>query len=143
MPGHGLTGAVPGSDYSQEGMAKFVEETADALGLRRFAIVGSFMGGRVAVIFAANRPERLTRLVLVDAGGIPSKQPEQTTLAFRIARTPVLNRVMLHITPRSLVIDGLNEAIARKEILSAEMIDAHWDFIRMEGTRAATIARLN
>jgi pimeloyl-ACP methyl ester carboxylesterase len=144
MPGHGLTGAVPNRDYSQEGMVKFVGEVADALGLQRFALGGNSMGGRVAAIFAELHPDRVTHLVLVDAGGLPSKQVGPITLVVRLARTPIVNRVLLlHITPRSLVVDGINDAILRKDIITDGMIDRYWDFVRMEGTRDATITRFN
>jgi pimeloyl-ACP methyl ester carboxylesterase len=143
VPGHGLTGAVPNQDYSQEGMAKFVGEVADALHLERFALGGNSLGGRVAALFAARQPARLTHLILVDAGGIPSKQPETTSLAFRIARTPILSRLLLYITPRSLVVKGLNDAFTHKDIITDGMVDSYWDFVRMEGTRSATIIRLS
>jgi pimeloyl-ACP methyl ester carboxylesterase len=143
MPGHGLTGAVPNSDYSAEGMVKFVGEVANALGLQRFAIGGNSMGGRVAARFAEEHPGRVTHLVLVDSGGLPSKGGDRIPLALRLARTPLVNRLLLHITPRSLVVAGLNDAIVRKGIITEGMIDSYWDFNRMEGTREATIARFN
>jgi pimeloyl-ACP methyl ester carboxylesterase len=143
MPAHGLTGAVPNGDYSQEGMVKFIGEVTDKLGLEKFALGGNSMGGRLAARFAEQYPDRVIQLILVDASGLPSKQNEPDPLVFRIAHTPVVNRVLLHITPRSIVVDGLNDAIAHKDIITDGMIDSYWDFMRMEGTRKATIARLN
>ena len=143
MPGHGLTGAVPNRDYSEEGMVKFVGEVADALGLQRFALGGNSMGGGVAARFAEEYPDRVTHLVLVDSGGLSSKQGDRIPLALRLARTPIVNRLLLHITPRSLVVAGIDDAIVRKDIITDGMIDSYWDFNRMEGTREATIARFN
>lgn len=141
LPGHGLTGAVPGDDYSEEGMARFVRMFADKLGLKSFALAGNSMGGGVAARFAEENPARVARLVLVDAGGLPFKSGEGTPLAFRLARVPVLNQVLLHITPRSLVSEGLGKAIVHKEVITDAMIDSYWDFARMEGTRRATMLR--
>jgi len=141
LPGHGLTGAVPNRDYTQEGMVKFIYEVAGIFGLRRFAIGGNSMGGRASVLFTINHPERLTHLVLVDSGGLPTKQVEPTPLAYRLMGVPIANRLLLHITPRSLVVNGLNGAIVHKDIITDEMIDRYWDFIRMDGTREATIIR--
>ena len=101
------------------------------------------MGGRVAARFAEKHADRLTHLILVDASGFPDNGENRTALAFRIAGMPIVNRVLLHITPRSLVVDGINDAIVRKDIITEEMIDRYWDFIRMEGTRDASIARFN
>src|SRR5215510_3462556 len=80
LPGHGLTGAVSNRDYTQEGMVKFINEVADVLGLHRFAIGGNSMGGRAAVLFTIKHPERITHLVLVDSGGLPTKQIESTPI---------------------------------------------------------------
>lgn len=41
---------------------------ADSLGLQKFSIVGHSMGGGVGMQFAARHPERVERLVVVDAG---------------------------------------------------------------------------
>ena len=141
LPGHGLTGAVPNGDYTQEGMVKFIDEVAAILGLQRFAIGGNSMGGRASVLFTIKHPERVTHLILIDSGGLPTKQVETTSLAYRLMGIPIANRLLLHITPRSLVIDGLNSAIVHKDIITDEMIDRYWDFIRMDGTREATITR--
>ena len=141
LPGHGLTGAVPDGDYSQEGMARFVGEFADKLGLKDFALAGNSMGGGVAARFAEENPGRVTKLILVDAGGLPFKAGDGTPLAFRLARIPVLNQVLLHVTPRSFVTEGLDKAIVHKEIVTDAMIDSYWDFARMEGTRRATMLR--
>ena len=143
LPGHGLTGAVPNEDYSQEAMVTFTKEVADKLHLAKFAIGGNSMGGGVAARFAEEYPDRVTHLILVDAAGMPTKQGDKIPLAFRIARMPVVNNVMLYITPRSIVTEGLNDAIIHKEIITDRMIDIYWDFARMEGTRKATLKRFS
>ncbi len=141
LPGHGLTGAVPNSDYSEQGMTVFVKEFADKLGLGRFAVGGNSMGGGVAARFAEEYPDRVTHLIVVDGAGMQTSFGDRLPLAFRLARTPVLNHLLLHITPRSLVVEGLNDAIVRRTALTDTMIDEYWDFARMAGTREATIAR--
>jgi pimeloyl-ACP methyl ester carboxylesterase len=141
LPGHGLSGAVPNGDYSQEGMAKFVGEFADRMHLKTFALAGNSMGGGVAARFAEEHPARVSQLILVDAGGLPFKMGEGEPLAFRLGRIPVINQVLLHVTPRAIVTEGLNKAIVRKAIITDAMTDWYWDFARMEGTRRATMAR--
>lgn len=141
MQGHGLTGAVPSRNYSEQAMANLVGEVANRLGLARFALAGNSMGGAVAARFAEERPQRVTQLVLIDAGGMPSPTGDHIPLAFRIARIPILSQILLYVTPRALVVEGLNDAIVRKSVIDDAMIDRYWDFARMEGTREATIER--
>ncbi len=143
LPGHGLTGAVPNHDYSQEGMVKFVKEVTDKMGIDKFSLAGNSMGGGVVARFAEEYPASLTHLILVDAGGMKTKEGSNIPLAFKLARVPVVNQILLHVTPRSLVTDGLNDAIIHKEIITDRMIDSYWDFARMAGTRQATLERFN
>lgn len=143
LPGHGLTGAVPNHDYSQKGMSDFVNEFVDKLGLGKFALGGNSMGGGIAAYYAETHPDRLTHLILIDAGGMPVKQGDRIPMAFKLLGQPWMRPVLLHITPRSLVSEGLNDAIVRKSILTDAMIDEYWDFARMEGTREATAERFS
>ena len=141
LPGHGLTGAVPNRDYSEQGMAETVNEFADALHLGRFALAGNSMGGGVAARYAETYPSRVAKLILVDAGGMPTKMGDRIPLAFRLARMSWTRPILLHVTPRALVVEGLNDAIVRKSIITDKMIDEYWDFARMSGTREATADR--
>ena len=141
MPGHGLTGAVPSGDYTQKGMVEFVKAVADQLGLGQFIIGGHSMGGGVAARFAETYPDRVTKLILVDAVGMPSRPPDPQPWIFRALRAPVLDQVLLHITPRPMVAQMLNEVIVRKSKITDEIIDQTWDFARMAGTRVVTFAR--
>jgi pimeloyl-ACP methyl ester carboxylesterase len=141
MPGHGLTGAVPSGEYSEQAMTAVVARIAERLALSRFAIGGNSMGGGIAVRFAEQYPQRVTQLILVDAVGMPVREGEHIPLAFRLARIPLLNQILLYVTPRAFVIEGLDDAIVRKAIIDDRMIDSYWDFARMEGTRAATLRR--
>jgi pimeloyl-ACP methyl ester carboxylesterase len=141
MPGHGLTGAVPSGDYSEQAMTNVIARVADRLGLGRFAIAGNSMGGAIAARFAEEYPKRVTQLILLDAGGMAVKDGEHLPLAFRLARIPLLNQLLLYATPRAFVVEGLDDAIVRKSIINERMIDVYWDFARMQGTRAATLQR--
>ena len=51
-------------------MAHFYQALIDTLGVDRLAILGTSMGGWLAAEIAAMAPERLSRMVLVDAVGI-------------------------------------------------------------------------
>lgn len=141
LPGHGLTGAVPGGGYTQKAMAGFVLEFAAALGLERFALGGNSMGGGVAARFAIEHPGRVTRLILVDAAGFPARARSEPGLAFRLARLPLVQNILLVITPRALFSASLRTAIADDGLVTAEMIDRYWRLNRMEGTRSASLAR--
>ncbi len=141
LPSHGLTGAVPGNDYSQEAMTQFVDEFTKAMGIERFALAGNSMGGGVAARFAIHHPERLTHLILVDAGGMPTATPRDPGLGFTLARIPGLNYAFLYISPRALFEEGLKKAFVDDTLVTPEMIDRYWELNRKTGNRAATLKR--
>lgn len=141
LPAHGLTGATPNGDYSPAGMTKFVEAFADKIGLKTFALAGNSMGGGVAARFAEDHPDRVTALILVDAGGMPSKMGDHVPLAFRLLRQAWLRPLLAHLDPRPLVREGLNDAIVRKQVITQAMLDLYADMALLEGTRAATTER--
>jgi pimeloyl-ACP methyl ester carboxylesterase len=138
LPAHGLTGATPNHDYSSAGMEKFVEEFTDKIGLKSFALAGNSMGGGIAARFAEDHPDRVNALILVDAGGMPSKQGDHTPIAFMLLRQHWLSPLLSHLDPTPLVREGLNDAIVRKAVLTDKMVELYSDMARMEGSREAT-----
>ena len=79
---------------TQKAMAGFVLEFASALGLDRFALGGNSMGGGVAARFAIDNPGRVTKLILIDAAGFPSRVQDDPGLGFRLARMPVVRNLL-------------------------------------------------
>jgi pimeloyl-ACP methyl ester carboxylesterase len=73
IPGFGDSDPLPVGS-SIDDYADSVLALLDHLGLDRAHVVGHSMGGLVALSIAQRRPERLHRLVLVDAGGVPMSE---------------------------------------------------------------------
>lgn len=67
----GLTGPEPADNYSMERNAQLITGLTAALQLDRFALLGTSSGGTVAFRYAAEHPERVTRLILVNSAGMP------------------------------------------------------------------------
>ena len=143
MPGHGLTGRVPGDDYSRAGMVKFTHDVLTKLGLSHYAIGGNSMGGGVAAEYAEDYPDEVTALILVDAAGLPRKANpnEKVPLAFRLARMPVINHIMLYVSPRSMFAEGVRKVFVDQSKVTDAMIDRYYDLNLYEGNRYATMLR--
>ncbi|MBV9818164.1 MAG: alpha/beta hydrolase [Solirubrobacterales bacterium] len=73
LPGFGES-AVPAAPWGAGDYAGWLLGLMDALSLRRPSIVGHSNGARVAIHLAAHHPERVDKLVLVDAAGIRAKR---------------------------------------------------------------------
>jgi pimeloyl-ACP methyl ester carboxylesterase len=68
LRGHGDSerGEQPG--FPQDLLARDLECAIDALGAPRLVLVGHSLGGRVCMQYAAEHPEKMAGLVIVDAG---------------------------------------------------------------------------
>src|SRR5207248_978078 len=66
--GHGDTDWAPDADYSIAAQREDVKGFVDELGLDRFILAGMSMGAINALAFAIHYPERLSHLVVIDAG---------------------------------------------------------------------------
>lgn len=141
--GHGLTGPDPNEDYSIDNFVSDIDEVADALALDTFILGGNSMGGGHTVAYAMAHPERLSAMILVDAGGAPRLRESKGNIGFTIARTPVLNQVMKHITPRSMIERSLSQSVSNQSIVTDAAVDHYWEMLRYPGNRAATIARFS
>lgn len=139
--GHGLTGADPQGDYSIAGQEARLAQIVDRLGLRKFVLAGNSMGGNLALAYAMKHPDRLSGLVLVDAGGAPITQQGKSNLGFKLAATPGVSWLMQEVTPRFVVEKSLRQSVANQKIVTDAMIDRYWELLRYPGNRAATMKR--
>ncbi len=142
FPGHGLSGPAPDGQYTQAAYARVLAAVVAERGLGRFALAGNSMGGGVAARYAADHPEQIAALILVDASGAPYADGERgTPLLLRVARLPVFRDVLATITPRSLIANSLRGAVADPRVVSDAMVERYWELLRYPGNRVATIER--
>ncbi|MFQ5830197.1 MAG: alpha/beta fold hydrolase [Candidatus Methylomirabilia bacterium] len=66
--GHGDSDASPEANYHLAALVADLVAFVDALGLPRFVLLGLSLGGRVGICYAADHPEHVSRLVVVDIG---------------------------------------------------------------------------
>lgn len=80
--GHGESGK-PADGYAPEEFVADAVAVLDALAIERSMVVGHSMGGTHAIRLAATHPDRVERLVVVDAG--PEAMPEGSQRARRLS----------------------------------------------------------
>jgi pimeloyl-ACP methyl ester carboxylesterase len=140
--GHGLTGPHPRGDYSAAAYVRTLDALMTKLGVSRFALAGNSMGGWVSWNYALAHPEKLSALILVDAGGAPNSTPPSLPIGYRLAYMPVVKNLLQVITPRSMIEKSVRQTLSVQAPINDAMIDRYWEMIRMPGNRAATGPRL-
>ena len=68
----------------------------EALGLQRFHLVGASLGGWIAAEFAVRYPERVKRLVLVDAAGLWLDEAPIPDFFTKLLEPEVMRSLLLH-----------------------------------------------
>lgn len=140
LPGFGLTGPAPDGNYRIEKMVAFVDAFTRKLALDRFAIAGNSWGGEIAWTYALDHPERVDRLILVDAAGWPRTGP--LPIAFRLALMPVVGPLVAKLGTQRVVDKTVHDVYGDPSRITDELRQRYLDLSRREGNRASFGARL-
>ena len=145
LPGFGLTGPNPQNDYSTEVYVQFLRAVMDKLDVQRFVLAGNSLGGQIAWAAAAVMPDRVDRLILVDASGYPPESlttPKSIPLGFRLAVTPGLRLLTQYTLPRGVVETSVRDVYGNPSKVTPELVDQYFDMALRQGNRKALARRL-
>ncbi|EQA45320.1 alpha/beta hydrolase family protein [Leptospira broomii serovar Hurstbridge str. 5399] len=134
LPGHGLTG--PNSDINKLDLAEAVQtlnKFLKALEIDKFYLVGNSMGGYISWNYALQFPEKVQKLVLIDAAGYA--QPLPPMIAF--GSHPLVSPFAKHILPKFLIESSVEQVYGDKSKVTREIKDRYSDLSMREGNRKA------
>lgn len=142
LPAYGLTGPFSDKNYSIDNYVKFIQKFLSKLKIEKCILGGNSLGGQIAWNFTANYPNNVEKLILIDAAGYPMKS-KSVPIAFKVAQTPVLNKLLLYITPRFMVRASVENIYFDTSKVTDSMIQRYFDLTLREGNRKAFVDRLN
>ena len=142
LPAYGLTGPNPTSDYSQEFYASFINDFLTKLGVKKCIIAGNSLGGSIGWNFAVKYPEKVSKMILVDAGGYPMKS-KSVPIAFQVAGLPVIKNLFKYVTPRFIVQKSIENVYADKSKVTDVLVDRYFELSLRNGNRQAFIDRMS
>lgn len=140
LPGFGLTGPTPDGVYGLGRDMRVTLAVLDKLGIARVVLGGNSLGGAVAWRTALAHPERVEKLILVDAGGYP-QHATSMPIGMRILRLPGLSWLMQHTLPKSLVEQGFRNVFGDPSRVTPEMVERSIELTAREGNRRAILDR--
>jgi len=141
LPAYGLTGPFPNRDYSIEHYIQFLTAFIDELNINQCIIAGNSLGGQIAWNYTAENPEKVKKLILIDAAGYPIRS-KSVPLAFQVARIPVLKHIFTYITPRFVVQSSVKNVYYNQSEVTESLVDRYFELSLREGNRKAFIDRL-
>jgi pimeloyl-ACP methyl ester carboxylesterase len=139
LPGYGITGPRADGDYRITGYVRFLDAFLDSLGVARASFAGNSLGGEIAWRYALARPERVDRLVLVDASGYWAGQ---LPAAFRAVAWPGVRHALALVGPRWLYTRSLAQVYGEDARIAPGVADRYWELARRPGNRDALLRRM-
>jgi len=101
LPGYGRTDK-PRARYTIPYFARFVRRYMDFLGLRRAAVIGASLGGRIALEVALEEPRLVRKLVLVNTLGLGRPQVRLAQMAYGLVTIPRVGEAVMGIARDAL-----------------------------------------
>lgn len=129
LPGLGLADRPEDFDYSWSGLARWVGEAVDALGLDRIHLVVHDIGGPVACEWAVSDPERVLSLTVLNTMLDPATFKRPWSMAPFATRG--VGAAWLRGTPRPAFRRlFLHQGIADRTAITTAEIDAYYHLLR-------------
>ncbi|MFI4992271.1 MAG: alpha/beta fold hydrolase [Solirubrobacterales bacterium] len=135
LPGFGRSGKPGNLQYTIAEYAEFLEEFLDLLEIERVSLVVHDWGA-VGLAFAQRHPERIARLVVIDA--VPFLPGFRWHRTARLWRTPLLGELVMGATVRPVMRFSTREARPSREPMPDAWLDTvfgHFD----QGTQRAIL----
>jgi pimeloyl-ACP methyl ester carboxylesterase len=130
-PGMGRSEGWPGGATPFD-MARRLLTLMDNWGMNRAAIVGHDMGGQPALAIAAEHPERVSHLVVMNSLVI---WDEQTSWEIKLLRRFGWNRVLLERLPQAVFFRAIRTFLPRSYTLPPALRDDFWESFQQRDVR--------
>ena len=139
IPAFGLTGPNRNADYSIKSYTQFLHQFLMKINIQKFHLAGNSLGGNIAWNYAAEYPDKIEKLILVDASGLPTNKPQPAI--FKMAKTPVLSSLFLYVTPKFFVKKNMKEVYGDDAKVTDDLVMRYHKMALRVGNRQAFIDR--
>lgn len=132
----------PPASYSLAYQAQFISDFMDALSIKHASLIGSSIGGGIALQFALMFPEKLDKLVLVNSLGLG----KHIGIFTRLAALPLIDRLSCLIRPsRNSVAWVVKSAVYEPSVITNEWLERIYQLAVLPGAFDALLrlARTN
>ncbi|MEC8419057.1 MAG: alpha/beta hydrolase [Pseudomonadota bacterium] len=136
LPGFGLTGPEPDNNYTIEQYTNYVVRILDSLGVSEAIIAGNSLGGYIAWATAVRYPNRVSKLVLVDASGYPY-EAESVPIAFKLSQNKLAKLLLKNFIPKFVIRSSVENVFGNPALVTDYLVDRYYELTLREGNRAA------
>ncbi len=134
FPGFGFS-SKKGLDFRQNSASDFMTSFLDVFKLSSASLIGNSMGGLIAFLTAAGRPDRVDKLVLVDNAGFGAK----LSFPLRLGTVYPLGEIILSLRNRAVAKLFLSRLFYDSQKIPEHLIPTVLKFFNMPQTRHACL----
>ena len=135
LMGFGLTGPNDNGDYSMENFIRVLKSFVQILGLDQFHLGGSSLGGWLAWEFAYRFPQKVDKLILINAAGF--LEEENIPLPFKLAKTPIFNQMIKYVVKKTIIEQFVKQVFFDSSKVNEAIINRYYDLFSREGNPEA------
>lgn len=134
LPGFG--GTETRASLTADDLARVVPAVADGLGLGAYDLAGHSLGGAIAAVTAAAHPQRVRRLILVDAAGFNLAATDRPAVVRALGAVPPAVFEVLPLARPATTL-GLRQVFHDDRLVTRERVDEYLAPMVRPGTAAA------
>jgi pimeloyl-ACP methyl ester carboxylesterase len=126
LPGMGYSEIVPGASYQEPAMRAAVKDFITRLDLRDVTLLGESMGAVLALTAAADLPDRVTRVVAINAYDYADGVARSSLLArliFTAVLAPGIGPTVAAVEPKSIMRAVMHGGLVDKTALRDDYLD--------------------
>ncbi|MEE2002946.1 alpha/beta hydrolase [Alkalimonas sp. MEB108] len=138
LTSHGLTGPALDNDYSLDRDIELLRGLIEALAPGPVVLVGSSLGGNIAIGYSARYPEQVKALVLQNSGGFRKADSR----GGRGEDLPAWADYLLYMLPRAAYNRFLQWMIVDDSLITPQLQWQFHDNFRRQGNRKAEMQRI-
>jgi pimeloyl-ACP methyl ester carboxylesterase len=136
MKGFGWSDKPKDASFDPLTLTEEVYQWMEAMDLKDVVLVGNSLGGGIAIFMALLHPEKVGRIVLIDAAAYNTKFP----FIMKMARMPLSAEMTKLVFSRWLVRLTLSEVYHHGDWITKDQVEAYYNRLRTENALNAQIA---
>ncbi len=135
LPGFGLTGSNVKNEYSIDSYVSMLENLLVQLNVSQCYLVGSSLGGWIAWEYTYLHPDRVQKLVLMNAAGFTT--PDDPPKPIRMAQKPLFKNIAVKGAPKFLVRKFLKQAFGDRSKVDRDLVTRYYELNNYPGNPLA------
>ena len=134
---HGLTGPASDDQYGIESYVSDLSFVVEHLGIDNFDLAGHSMGGRIAVKYSMENPDKVRNLILLAASGTPRGKEGSPPLAMKLMKNHLGRFLIKRMWSRKMAKDTLIDMVHDGSLITDEEVNRMWEYSRYPGSMDA------